>query len=218
MRRRFRRGRKGWRAGRAPVEPIANDERLASCADFWATRLSLLRDRVAGCLVLIYAQPLTRVLALSVDDVTVDGDPVWIQLGREPVELPDPLARMIAAVAWHLAGACVDRNRRSSNLMAVQGIEGRGAAESRSRRETAEAAQCQALGRPHRRDPHARCGTPVNIPRRDARDLRDQGEQRVPPRWWWMGPLRSTCRSTGVRPTGHQERCHKSGSAVKKAR
>jgi hypothetical protein len=55
---------------------------------------ALLRDRAAGCLVLIYAQPLTRIPALLVDDVIVDGDRVWIQLGREPVELPDPLAQL----------------------------------------------------------------------------------------------------------------------------
>jgi hypothetical protein len=49
-------------------------------------------------------EPLTRILALSVDDVAVDGDRVWIHFGREPVELPDPLAHMTATLARNPAG------------------------------------------------------------------------------------------------------------------
>jgi hypothetical protein len=94
----------GRRPGWAPVEPISNDERLSIVRRLLGDEDVLLRDRVVGCLVLIYAQPLTRILALSVDDVTVDGDRVWIQLGREPVELPDPLAQMTAALARNPAG------------------------------------------------------------------------------------------------------------------
>lgn len=59
----------------------------------------LLRDRVAGCLILIYAQPLTRILALSVDDVAVERGRVWIHLGRESVDLPEPLGQLTAALA-----------------------------------------------------------------------------------------------------------------------
>ncbi|MDA8076874.1 MAG: hypothetical protein M0Z40_16970 [Actinomycetota bacterium] len=33
-----------------------------------------LSDRVAGCLVLLYAQQLSRIVALSVDDVITEGD------------------------------------------------------------------------------------------------------------------------------------------------
>jgi hypothetical protein len=53
---------------------------------------------------LIYAQPLTRILGLRVDDVVIDGDRVRLRLGREPVELPDPLAQLAATLARNPAG------------------------------------------------------------------------------------------------------------------
>lgn len=50
-------------------------------------------------MVLIYAQPLTRILALTVEDVVIDDDRVWLRLGRTPLELPDPLAELVATLA-----------------------------------------------------------------------------------------------------------------------
>jgi hypothetical protein len=94
----------GRRPGWTPVEPISYDQRISIVRRLLGDEDVLLRDRVAGCLVLIYAQPLTRILALSVDDVIVDGDRVRIQLGREPVELPAPLAQMSVALARNPAG------------------------------------------------------------------------------------------------------------------
>jgi hypothetical protein len=63
-----------------------------------------LRDRVAGLLILIYAQPLTRILGLTVHDVVIDEDRVCIRLGREPVELPEPLGQLTAELARYPAG------------------------------------------------------------------------------------------------------------------
>jgi site-specific recombinase XerC len=57
-----------------------------------------LRDRVGGCLLLIYAQPLTRIVGLTVDQVTVTGDQVTIALGNGPLELPEPLAQLTATL------------------------------------------------------------------------------------------------------------------------
>jgi len=94
----------GRRPARAHVEPISDQERLSVVRRLLNDEDVLLRDRVAGCLILIYAQPLTRILALSVDDVAADGDRVWIRLGREPVELPDPLAQLTATLARNPAG------------------------------------------------------------------------------------------------------------------
>jgi hypothetical protein len=89
-------------AGRRPagneVEPMPNEERLSVVRRLLNDTSVNLRERVAGCLVLVYAQPLTRVLALTIDDVAVDGDRVWIRLGRAPVELPEPLAQLTATL------------------------------------------------------------------------------------------------------------------------
>jgi hypothetical protein len=49
-------------------------------------------DRVAGALVAIYAQPLTRISRLTVSDLIVEPERLAVCLGASPVELPEPLA------------------------------------------------------------------------------------------------------------------------------
>jgi hypothetical protein len=54
-----------------------------------------LRDRVAGSLLLLYAQPITRIARLRRADVILNGEyQVMITLAREPIPLPVPLARL----------------------------------------------------------------------------------------------------------------------------
>jgi hypothetical protein len=54
-----------------------------------------LRDRVAGSLVLLYAQPVARIARLRRTDVLLDGDyEAMIALGQEPIPLPAPLASL----------------------------------------------------------------------------------------------------------------------------
>ena len=58
-----------------------------------------LRDRLGGCLLLLYAQPLTRTVALKIRDVTLnDNGQTTIRLGRGPVQLPEPLASIALAL------------------------------------------------------------------------------------------------------------------------
>lgn len=54
-----------------------------------------LADRVAGCLVLLYGQQLTRIVALTVDRVAVQDDGVHLNLGREEVLVPEPLGALL---------------------------------------------------------------------------------------------------------------------------
>jgi len=88
-----------------------------------ATRLhqvSLLLDspsaiepsaRIAGCLLLIYGQPITRIVTLRTDDVDTTHKTVRLTFGREPIELPPRLgellgdARQAANGQWLLPGA-----------------------------------------------------------------------------------------------------------------
>ncbi|GGU06955.1 hypothetical protein GCM10010272_60290 [Streptomyces lateritius] len=51
-----------------------------------------LRTRVAAALVLLYAQPVTRIVRLDVDDVTDDGTAVTVRLGDPPSSFPEPVA------------------------------------------------------------------------------------------------------------------------------
>jgi hypothetical protein len=54
-----------------------------------------LTDRVAGCLVLLYAQQLSRIVAIGVDQVIARGDEVHLRLGAEGVLVPDPLGALL---------------------------------------------------------------------------------------------------------------------------
>jgi hypothetical protein len=52
-------------------------------------------DRVAGCLVLLYGQAMTRIAALTTSQVTRHDDDVTIQLGRYDVPVPAPLGDLL---------------------------------------------------------------------------------------------------------------------------
>ena len=54
-----------------------------------------LTDRVAGCLVLLYAQQLSRIVAITVDQVIDRGGEVQLRLGPQEVVVPEPLGALI---------------------------------------------------------------------------------------------------------------------------
>jgi hypothetical protein len=58
-------------------------------------------DRVIALLILLYAQPLTRIVRLTLADVTHDGEQLLIRLGDPPAPVPEPFADHITA---YLAG------------------------------------------------------------------------------------------------------------------
>ncbi|MFJ1818679.1 site-specific integrase [Streptomyces sp. NPDC088139] len=68
----------------------------------WADARRLLNDdtlptpdRVAGLLLILYAQKIATISQLTVDDVQSDGDTVAIAFGTSPVVLPMPLASLV---------------------------------------------------------------------------------------------------------------------------
>jgi hypothetical protein len=52
-------------------------------------------DRVAGLLILLYAQTPAAVSRLTLEHVQTAGHAVHLRLGREPVTLPEPLAGLV---------------------------------------------------------------------------------------------------------------------------
>jgi hypothetical protein len=48
-------------------------------------------DRVAGLLVLLYGQPVARIVRLTTDNITHTGSHVRLLLGRQPLTAPNPL-------------------------------------------------------------------------------------------------------------------------------
>jgi len=71
-------------------------------------------DRVAGLLVLLYAQTATTVSELTVDNVQITGPQVRLRLGREPILIPEPLDQMVRELIETRAGhAAVGSHRES---------------------------------------------------------------------------------------------------------
>ena len=54
-----------------------------------------LLTRVAAVLMLLYAQPVTRIPALTIDDIACDGGEVTIRLGDPPAPVPEPFASLL---------------------------------------------------------------------------------------------------------------------------
>src|SRR6185437_6506463 len=68
----------------------------------WALTARLLRgttleptDRVAGCLLLLYGQPLSRIATMTTSQVTRHDSQTLIRLGRHDAPVPGPLADAI---------------------------------------------------------------------------------------------------------------------------
>jgi integrase len=88
-----------------PPVQIRAGERLTQ-----ARRLTLLRrlltderpptrSRAAACLMLLYAQPASRIVRLTIDDIVHDRDQILLRLGEPPMPLPGPLASLILELA-----------------------------------------------------------------------------------------------------------------------
>lgn len=67
---------------------LSEDERLDALGRLLTDAEIPMRLRVAGVIVLLYAQPLSRIVRLSVDDVIRDGDTVLLRLGIQPRPFP----------------------------------------------------------------------------------------------------------------------------------
>jgi hypothetical protein len=56
-----------------------------------------LTDRVAGCLLLLYGQQLSRIAAMTTDQITDHHGTVSVRLGRDEIDLPDKLGQAMLA-------------------------------------------------------------------------------------------------------------------------
>lgn len=80
---------------RAHRPPISQHRRLALTGRALTDESIALRTRVAACLLLLFAQPITRIVKLTIDDVLRDGPDVYLRLGKPPTPIPAPLAGML---------------------------------------------------------------------------------------------------------------------------
>jgi hypothetical protein len=77
---------------RATGPAISQDQRWALAARLLHDTALDPTDRVAGCLLLLYGQPLSRIAAMTTSQVTRRDDQAFIRLGRHDAPVPAPLA------------------------------------------------------------------------------------------------------------------------------
>lgn len=75
--------------------PLGQHQRLAVIRTLLTDDTIPLLTRVAALLMLLYAQPLTRILKLTLDDVLDDNGELSIRLGEPPIPIPEPFASLL---------------------------------------------------------------------------------------------------------------------------
>jgi hypothetical protein len=75
-----------------PVRALDDDARWDAARRLLHDDTVSARDRLAGLLVVLYAQPVARVARLTTSHVTASGATVQISLGTAPITLPEPVA------------------------------------------------------------------------------------------------------------------------------
>lgn len=78
-----------------PLSTIDSEKRWADARRLLNDDTLATPDRVAGLLLILYAQKIATISQLTVDDVNFDSDTVAITFGTSPVVLPAPLAGLI---------------------------------------------------------------------------------------------------------------------------
>ncbi len=80
-----------------PGTPLPQHRRLALITKLLTKTDIPLPERVAGLFVLLYAQPLSRIVTLTIDDIIDHGDQILVQFG-EPTPAPGQLTELL----WQL--------------------------------------------------------------------------------------------------------------------
>ncbi|MGH3219119.1 MAG: tyrosine-type recombinase/integrase [Streptosporangiaceae bacterium] len=75
--------------------PVSQRQRLDLLRRILTGEETELLTRVAAVLMLLYAQPLTRILRLTLDDIACNDGEVTIRLGDPPAPVPEPSASLL---------------------------------------------------------------------------------------------------------------------------
>jgi hypothetical protein len=75
--------------------PLSDEERISQLGRVLTAHDLPLRTRAAAALVLLYAQPASRIVRLTVEDVIRDGSEVLLRLGEPPSPVPGPVAKLL---------------------------------------------------------------------------------------------------------------------------
>ncbi|MFI0538165.1 hypothetical protein ACH3VS_04670 [Streptomyces sp. WSLK1-3] len=83
----------------SPTPALDSDERRSMANRLLDDDRLDARDRVAGLLNLLYAQPFSTIIRLTTEHVRTHGQAVHLTLGKEPLELPPELGRLVKQIA-----------------------------------------------------------------------------------------------------------------------
>jgi integrase len=83
----------GHRGG--PTPPITQRDALEFTRRLLGDHTIPARDRLAAILVAVYAQPIGRVVRLTLNDITISDGNTTIRFGETPITLPGPIVNML---------------------------------------------------------------------------------------------------------------------------
>lgn len=86
------------RRWRGPVSPIDDDHRWGTARKLLHDNTINTEDRLAGLLLLLYAQGPSTISQLTTDQISVTDDEVRISFGHTPICLPHPVDELARAV------------------------------------------------------------------------------------------------------------------------
>ncbi|WP_239153511.1 hypothetical protein [Virgisporangium aliadipatigenens] len=134
--------------------PLPEHDRTVLLGQLLIDTRAPLRTRVAAVILLLYAQPVSRITRLTIDDIIRDDDQVLLRLGDPPTPVPEPVAALLLEYLGQRTNMRTATNRDSRWL-----FPGRRAGQPLQPRTLSPL--IHELGvpdhrRPHRRDPTAR--------------------------------------------------------------
>lgn len=89
------------RPGAPSTPPMGQQARIDAIRRLATDTAIPLRTRVAGALVLLYAQPVARIVRLRVDDIQATGEQMLLRIGDPPVPVPPPIDTLIGEYLRH---------------------------------------------------------------------------------------------------------------------
>ena len=92
------------RRWRGPVNPLDDDHRWATARRLLGDTSIATEDRLAGLLLLLYAQGLSTISRLTIDQISITGNDVRISLGHTPIRLPEPVDELARTVVTNRKG------------------------------------------------------------------------------------------------------------------
>ena len=177
-----------YQSSSEPQVTMSDDDRWDHVNTLLHDESIRLHTRIAGLLMLLFAQPITTICAMRTEQVdTSSGDRVLVTFEATPIEMPDPLAVLIRT---HIRATRASLLRQPRQRMALprrhpRATPGHRDDPSPTRRPRNPAALGQA-----RRTLRALRTSPTHDPGPEPRDLADRRNQIGRSRCPRLGPIR----------------------------